>query len=556
MKQGRLYRSLLQAGQMSRDRPIFTFVRHGHAPKVYTPQALFETSKSIADRMVEQGLDRRHAPLGLLLRTQEDQTLHYLAALSIGAVPAILTPPNPKLNPGYYASTMSEVLRRSGFAALVSDVDLIENHELRVFQPWSLSPRSTKTESMAPNPTQGEELEASFLQYSSGTTGIKRGVLVRDDAVLAQLRAYGSALRLSEDDCIASWLPLYHDMGFIACLNLPLLHGIPTVVLDPIEWVTRPALLLQAVSKYAATLSWNPNFAYAFMAQRVRDAELGGVNLSSIRALVNCSEPVTHSSQQGFTKRFAPYGLRGNVFHGCYAMAETTFALTHGNPEDPLVLDAEGPSNGARSNAADPYVSVGRALDGVELRIVAEGAKDCEERQIGEVWARSPFNFEGYRGDDEATRSAFADGWYRTGDLGYRVGEALFITGRIKDVLIVGGVNVFPGDLEQVVGEVEGIHAGRAVAFSCFDPRVQTERITILAETETEREEATQALIEVRQRLLAAFQIANFDVQLVAPGWLVKSSSGKMARLENRDKWLNHVTRQTRAKGRGIGASP
>ncbi len=535
MSSGRLYDHFADAAERWPDRPLFTFQRQGSGSTTYTAGELLSAAESVADRLRDRGLDSRHAPLGLLLGSQEEQTVHYLAALRAGAVPAILTPPNPKLNREYYAATMAEVLRRSGFRALVTDLEAMD-FTLPTFAPRELIPRSGAGEAPMEVPEHGPELEASFLQYSSGTTGIKRGVLVTDEAVLAQLRTYASALRLNSDDRIISWLPLYHDMGFIACLNLPLLYGVPTVVLDPVEWVSRPASFLQAASESAATLSWNPNFAYAFMAQRVRDRDLTGLDLSSLRTLVNCSEPVTHSSQQRFVQRMAPHGLREDVFTGCYAMAETTFALTHGEPDDPASLDPIGPSNGARSNDGDPYVSVGRPLDGVEIRVV-DGGEECPERRIGEIWVRSPFNFRGYLGDDEATERAFSDDWYRTGDLGYRIGDAYYITGRSKDVLIAGGVNVFPGDLENVVGEVDGVHPGRAVAFSRFDPRAQTERITVLAESDLEGQEATKAVVEIRQRLLAAFQIANFDVALVPPGWLVKSSSGKMARPANRAKW-------------------
>jgi fatty-acyl-CoA synthase len=535
MSTQRLYGHFADAAERWPDRPLFTFLRHGEPAKVYTAAELLAVAETIADRFRHRDLDSRQAPLGLLLRSQEAQTLHYLAALRAGAIPAILTPPNPKLNREYYAATMAEVLRRSGFRALVTDLESTD-FELPTFAPGDLAPR--REDGGPPiDGKDGVQLEASFLQYSSGTTGIKRGVLVTDDAVLAQLRTYASAIRLDRDDRIISWLPLYHDMGFIACLNLPLLYGVPTVVLDPVEWVSRPASFLQAASESAATLSWNPNFAYAFMAQRVRDKELEGLDLSSLRALVNCSEPVTLTSQQRFVERLQPYGLREDVFKGCYAMAETTFALTHGEPDDPASLDSVGPSNGARSNHGEPYVSVGRPLDGVEVRVVDEEGDDCPDRRIGEIWVRSPFNFRGYLGDDEATERAFSNDWYRTGDLGYRVGDAFYITGRLQDVLIVGGVNVFPGDLENVVGEVAGVHPGRAVAFSRFDPRAQTERITVLAESHLEGQEGMRAVVEIRQRLLSAFQIANFDVALVPAGWLVKSSSGKMARPANKAKW-------------------
>jgi fatty-acyl-CoA synthase len=536
MSSQRLYCHFADAAERWPDRPLFTFLRHGRPATVYTAGELLAAAESVADRLRDQNLASRRAPLGLLLGSQEEQTVHYLAALRAGAIPAILTPPNPKLNREYYAVTMAEVLRRSGFRALVTDLASM-NFELPTFAPRDLTALSGSNNPSPDDSDVGPGLDASFLQYSSGTTGIKRGVLVDDDAVLAQLRAYASAIRVNNDDRIISWLPLYHDMGFIACLNLPLLYGVPTVVLDPVEWVSRPSSFLQAASESAATLSWNPNFAYAFMAQRVRDGDLEGLDFSSFRALVNCSEPVTHTSQQRFMHRMQPYGLREDVFTGCYAMAETTFALTHGAPDDPASLDPVGPSNGARSNDGDPYVSVGRPLDGVEVRVVDDEGGDCPDRRIGEVWVRSPFNFRGYLGDDEATERAFSDDWYRTGDLGYRVGNAYYITGRSKDVLIVGGVNVFPGDLENAVGEVAGVHPGRAVAFSRFDPRAQTERITVLAESELEGAPATEAVVEIRQRLLAAFQIANFDVELVPPGWLVKSSSGKMARPANKAKW-------------------
>lgn len=536
MTAGRLYAEFAAAAKRWPDRTLFTFVRQGEQARAYTAAELFDAAETIADRIRDRGIATRSTPLGLLLRSQEDQTLHYLASLRAGAIPAILTPPNPKLNRQYYAATMSGVLRQSDFHAVITDLDSMD-FDLPAYTGTEITLRDGSQEYVAAASGDQPGLDASFLQYSSGTTGIKRGILVTDDAVLAQLRTYAKALELGPDDRIASWLPLYHDMGFIACLNLPLLFGVPTVVLDPVEWVTRPSSWLWAASQYEATMGWNPNFAYAFMAQRARESDLEGLDLSSLRRLVNCSEPVTHSSQQRFLERLAPHGLQQEVFTGCYAMAETTFALTHGEPGDPASLDPIGPSNGARSNDGDPYVSVGRPLEGVEIRVVDDHGGECPDRQIGEIWVRSPFNFGGYHGNDEATAQAFAGDWYRTGDLGYRVDDALYVTGRSKDVLIVGGVNVFPGDLENVVSEVDGVHPGRAVAFSWFDPRAQTERINILAESALEGEAATSAVLEVRQRLLAAFQIANFDVKLVPPGWLVKSSSGKMARPANKAKW-------------------
>jgi fatty-acyl-CoA synthase len=542
MPPGALYRWFRATASRRPAAPAITFLRAGDQSGVtYTYQQLYERVEQLGDALACR-YDDRSVPLGILLASQEDQVLHYLAGLHAGAVPAVLTPPNRKLNRAYYLETMAAVLRQCRFGAVVSDVEGIAL-PMRGLAPYTLddlpgTPRS------APERGPGDgSLGASFMQFSSGTTGIKRGVLVSDEAVMAQLETYAGALGLDDADCILGWLPLYHDMGFIACLNMPLAYGVHTVMIDPIDWVSNPSIYLRAVSDFRPTLSWHPNFAFVFMAQRVRDADLEGVDLSSLRGLVNCSEPVTHESQQAFLDRFGALGLGGGVFKGCYAMAETTFALTHGEPDDPDYLDEVGPTDGTRSASPAGYVSVGRALPGVKLSIRnSEDWQELPERVVGEIWARSPFNFSGYYNDPEATEHAFIGGWYRTGDLGYRVGDAYYVAGRLKDVLIVGGVNVFPQDIEDLVSQVDGVRSGRVSAFSAFDERLQTEHVVIVAESDHhDADDARGIVLEVRQRVLAACQIANFEVRLVAPGWLVKSTSGKMARGANRRKWLDKV---------------
>jgi fatty-acyl-CoA synthase len=543
---GTLYGRLLDARALFGGRPAMTFWRRaGHEVISYTHHELFAQAQSIGDRLAARGVGPGSL-VGILVPSQEQQVLHYLGALSIGAVPAILTPPNRKLHPEYYAQTTNAVLARCGFEALVTDLEQV-GEGVRVLEPTTCEPRPDAGAAAvvtAATPTPAPD--ASFIQFSSGTTGVKRGVSIRDEAVLAQLSSYGQAIGLGPDDVIVSWLPLYHDMGFIACFHLPLVLGAHTVMLDPIEWVTDPGSYLRAVSAHGGTVSWHPNFAFAFMAERIRARTVAEVDLSSLRALVNCSEPVTWDSQAAFAERFADRGLDPEVFRGCYAMAETTFALTDGAATDDDYLDVRGPTNGVPAAGTAGYVSVGRPLPGVEIRIAAIGdGSHLDDREVGEIWIRSPFTFDGYHNDAEATDRAFVDNWYRTGDLGYRVGDALFVTGRLKDVLIVGGVNVYPQDIEELVGRVDGIQPGRVVAVSVFDPRLQTERITILAEPTSSHDVSTGSarperhiVQEVRQRVLAAFQIANFEVRLVPPGWLVKSTSGKLARGANRARWL------------------
>lgn len=535
-----LYRKFRETAARHPRQPALTFLGVEDRPDVtYTYERLFACAEELGERLAAHGLGR-DGPVGLLLRTQEEQTLHYLAGLHAGVVPAILTPPNRKLSRDYYRETMTAVLRKCRFSAVVTDVEGIDL-PTRGLAPRTFEPLPSADDTPAQPALDAEMMgDASFMQFSSGTTGIKRGVLVSDEAVLAQLEAYSSAIGLHDGDRILSWLPLYHDMGFIACLNMPLSYGVHTVMIDPIRWVGDPSSYLRAASEYRATLSWHPNFAFAFMGQRVADADLADVDLSSLRGLVNCSEPVTHESQQTFLHRFGSHGLARDVFKGCYAMAETTFALTHGEPDHPAYLDPVGPVDGTRSPSPAGYVSVGTPLPGVELAIVdPDDGAPLPDRMVGEIWTRSPFTFTGYFNQPDATSEALTeDGWYRTGDLGYRVDDAYYVAGRRKDVLIVGGVNVFPQDLEDLAGSVEGVQPGRASAFSTFDPRVQSERIVILAEADRAGQRPEQEVrVEIRQRVLAALQVANFSVEIVPPGWLVKSTSGKMARAANRDKW-------------------
>lgn len=539
MPQGKLYQWFRETAGKSPESPAITFLRGSdHDAVTYTFRQLYDRVETLGAELATRYKDHT-APLGLLLGSQENQVLHYLAGLDAGVVPAILTPPNRKLNREYYLETMAAVLRRCRFGAVVSDVPDID------LPARGLAPHSFEDipsgEHEGSNPEGGEELDASFMQFSSGTTGIKRGVLVTDEAVIAQLQTYADALGLDDSDRILSWLPLYHDMGFIACLNMPLAFGVHTVMIDPIDWVANPGFFLRAASEYRATLSWHPNFAFAFMAQRVRESEIDGLDLSSLRGIINCSEPVTHESQQAFAERFTRARLQPSVFKGCYAMAETTFALTHGEPDDPLYVDPIGPIDDIKSASQAGHVSVGSPLAGVELTIRdPQDGQELPDRIVGEIWVRSPFNFSGYYSDPESTSDAFVDGWFRTGDLGYRVQNSYYVAGRLKDVLIVGGVNVFPQDIEDLAAKVGGVIPGRVSAFSAFDERMQTERIVVLAESDLRSSDAARhVILEIRQRILAALQLANFEVRLVEPGWLVKSTSGKMARGANREKWLS-----------------
>jgi acyl-CoA synthetase (AMP-forming)/AMP-acid ligase II len=317
---------------------------------------------------------------------------------------------------------------------------------------------------------------------------------------------------------------------------MPLVCGIRSVLMQPVEWVARPISYLQAVARERGTLGWHPNFAYALIAAAATESDLLELDLSSLRGLVNCSEPVTSASQQLFLDRFDACGLRPDVFWGCYAMAETTFAVTHGRSSDAGYNDIRGPEElGPRADG--PFVSVGRPLPGVELRVVDDDDADRGERQMGELLVRSPFNADRYHRNPDDTAASFRDGWYRTGDLGYTANGEVFVCGRKKDLMIVGGVNIHPHDVEELVANVPGVHPGRVAVFGDHDPATGTERVVVLAETDSTDDEERALVLAIRQRIVSAFLVTQLDVHLVPRGWLIKSTAGKMARAANRAKW-------------------
>ena len=393
--------------------------------------------------------------------------------------------------------------------------------------------------------------DIALLKHSSGTTGLQKGVALSHRAVFNQLESYSRSLRLTKNDVIVSWLPLYHDMGLIAGFLMPILTGTPLVLMSPFDWVRSPQRLMQAVSQYRGTLTWLPNFAYNFCAQKVRDRHLQGVDLSSWRAVISCSEPVRYDSQQQFLERFQPYGFRPEALSASYAMAENVFAVTQVRIDQPLKVDvidrdvfqAQLVARPASEGCPKLYmVSSGRPIDNTDVRILSVDGKPLPDRQVGEVALQSNCMLQGYYNRPEETEKAFLDGWYLTGDYGYIANDELYVTGRKKDLIIVGGKNIYPQDLEQLAMEAPGVHRGRVVAFGVYDDHTGTEEVVIAAEVDTEnREEQERIAEQIRQMVTRGSAVNLRNVYLVAEQWLVKTSSGKIARAANRDKYLKEV---------------
>ena len=496
----------------------------------------------------------------LILQHAEDLIYSFWGTILNGAIPSIMPFLTEKLSPERYRADLSALISVTKPSAIVTYPEfetevravLRDGDSIRtVIVTDSFEAQTGIDFDMLPGFTRKPE-DIVLLQHSSGTTGLQKGVALSHQSVFNQLDAYGKSLSLSEDDVIVSWLPLYHDMGLIAGFLMPILSGVPLVLMSPFDWVRAPYKLMQSVSKYHGTLTWLPNFAYNFCAQKIRDRHIEDVDLSSWRAVINCSEPVRLESHHAFYERFKNHGLRLEALQTSYAMAENVFGVTQSQLGSlPAVdeIDRETfMSERIAKNSFDgrpsmKMMSSGRPLENVHVKVIDEAGSEVSERVIGEIAIQSDCMLAGYYNRPDLTQKAFRDGWYLTGDYGYISNGEVFVSGRKKDMIIVGGKNVYPQDLEALTYEVAGVHSGRSVAFGIFDEMQGTEDVVIISEVDSEDPNEHQRIADgIRQHVTRNSAIALRYVKVVGPKWILKTSSGKTARAANKEKFLMELS--------------
>ena len=479
------------------------------------------------------------------------QIYWWLASVLAGGVPGILTPPTPKLDPAKYWSDLASILATyRAFVVFGTGVFANSPADSRFFgydgtDFGSSRDRVDVGAASAWSPPASRDSGAPFVfQQSSGTTGLRKGVLLDEGTVLQQLESYAQAIHLDRGDAIVSWLPLYHDMGLVAVLLQSIYHAIPLAITSPFAWLVEPAWLFKAIERHRATLCWLPNFALDLLARRVSPADFTGATLASLRLVVNCSEPVLPSSVQHFGAAFAAIGLRPQALSSCYAMAENAFAVTQTPPGSPIVIEtidwqiADARARAVPAANGRMIAGSGRAIAGTEVCIAESTGRPCGDGDIGEVWVRGASLMTGYVGIGAERCVIDAEGWYRSGDLGYLRNGTLFVIGRGDDMIIRGGRNINPAYLEAAAATVEGIKPGRIAAFGIANDAEGTDDVVVVAERDPTAAADDRSL---RSRIvaacIAATGIAPQRVDIVEPAWLVKSSSGKVARRACRTKW-------------------
>src|ERR1017187_6692048 len=389
----------------------------GKPPRCWTWSELIRTAELYAAALTNSGIEKGHV-CAIIARHNALVYPVYMACVCAGAIPAILAYPNPRLHPEKFREGLEGMGRRSGLDWILTEralesvlAPLLSRSTIRGLHfPFEGNEYLEAVGSgVQPGAVHAmRDSDPLLLQHSSGTTGLQKPVLLSHRAILEHVTQYGNFLAVSPGDKVVSWLPLYHDMGLIAALHLPLALGIPTIQIDPFEWVLVPSLLLEVVSVERATLAWLPNFAFSMMADKIKEEDLEDVTLDSWRMVINCSEPVRCDDQEKFFRRFAPHGLKREALSSCYAMAETTFAVTQTPPgREPaaIAVDPQSFSKGIARPAVDPgavkvCVSSGELIPGCRIRIVDDEFNDLDEGQVGEVVIKSSSMFDGYRSEE------------------------------------------------------------------------------------------------------------------------------------------------------------
>jgi len=498
----------------------------------------------------------------LLLPHSVELFLLHLGIILEGRLPAILAWPTNRIDPEKYQRNLVHQLRHLPAHQLITLPGIAENlHGALQFPvvPCRLEnaeqlenafriPIALETpEGQAAAPALGYTLDdAVFLQFSGGTTGAQKAVVVTGSILTAQLDRLRDVLDFTAADSVVSWLPMYHDMGLIACLWLPLWHGASSLQLSASDWLLNPELLFNLMERYRGTFCWLPNFAFSYLAgQRARMK--GPHSLGHVRAWISCSEPVRMRSFREFASAFAEWGVGMESLQASYAMAENVFALTQtplGSPVKSFPRARLRQRSAALEDLAfdlvdDVYVSSGSLLAGMEAQVVGPTGEPCGEGEPGEIEMRSESLFSGYWTRDGFATSAISNGWYGSGDFGFFADGELYVIGRLKDIIIVGGQNVFPEDVEAVVNSVEGLYRGRVVAFGVPDEQYGTESVAVVAEMRGEFNAAKASAIErhVQKLVLSTVGIAPRYAAVVPERWIVKSTAGKISRRDTRERF-------------------
>ena len=529
--------------------------RHSNRPHILLSDGFAETETITYGalreqaRMVARGL-REHGLLpgdrvAIMLPTGAAFFQAFFGTLYAGGVPVPIYPPMRLSQLEDHLRRQAGILRNAGATFLLAPPEGRALAGLLKAQVETLRAVAhvddVRSDTPAPLPPGAKATDLAMLQYTSGSTGDPKGVMLTHGNLLSNIRAMGSAIEASSKDIFVSWLPLYHDLGLIGAWLGSLYFAAPVIIMSPLTFIVRPEAWLWAIHRNRATLSAGPNFGFELCVKKIDESTLTGLDLSSLRLVANGAEPISPQTVRRFQERFGPYGFRAEAMAPVYGLAENSVGLAfpplgrapivdHVQREALSGRGAAAPAEAGEAHAVE-QVACGRPLPGHEIRIVDAMGRELGARREGRIEFRGPSATQGYFRNEEKTRALFDGDWRDTGDLGYIAGGDLFVTGRVKDIIIKAGRNIYPEEIEEAVGDLEGVRKGCVAVFASVEPATGAEKLVILAETyETDpdrKAEIAHRIVEAASDLL---ETPPDDVVLAVPHTVPKTSSGKIRR--------------------------
>jgi len=510
-------------------------------------EKLYQGAQSVAAGLQAQGLEPKQT-VAIMLPTGLDYFLSFFGILLAGGIPTPIYPPTRPSQLAEHLRRHQRILANAQTRVLITVPEAETVARLFKAQVADLRKVCTVAELQAtdarqwrPPPVRSQDI--AFLQYTSGSTGDPKGVMLTHDNLLTNIRVMGERLQVDASDTFISWLPLYHDMGLIgACLG-SLYYAFPVVVMSPLSFMARPARWLWAIHRHGGTLSAAPNFAYELCLKHCGDAQLEGLDLSSWRIAMNGAEPVSPQTLERFIERFSHYGFRPEAMAPVYGLAESSLGVALPAPERGVLVDRIDRERFRRSGQAQPvaattvdnlqFPACGRALAGHEIRIVDDDDRELPERQEGRLQFRGPSCTSGYYRNPDATRQLFHNDWLDSGDRAYQAAGEVYLTGRVKDLIIKGGRNFYPYELEQAVGILDGVRQG-CVAVFASTAADGAERLVVAAEIR-QNADTDDLQQQIRSAGVDLLGLPPDDILLVPPRTVLKTSSGKIRRTAMRE---------------------
>ncbi len=524
---------------------------------------LYGGATRIAAGLASRGISRGDT-VALMLPTGFDFLRAFQGTLLLGAIAVPIYPPVRLDRLAEYAERQGAILRSAGVKIMIT----IPRAKVVAEILKSIVPTLTEVVSaddLAEDPharlrmsPQSSPEDPAFIQYTSGSTGSPKGVLLTHGNLMANLRAIGLGLEARPVEVGVSWLPLYHDMGLIGAWLFTMASAYPLALRSPLSFLSRPERWLQDIHRRRGTMSAAPNFAYELCVRRIRDEDIEGIDLSSWRCALNGAEPVRPETIERFVQRFSKYGFRRETMMPVFGLAESSVGLciprVQRGPRfdrvDRAAFEKGQAAPAAEGDAhANVFVCVGPALPEHGIRVVDEGGAILPERVVGRLLFRGPSMTSGYFRNEEATAAIRREGgFFDTGDLAYIADGELYITGRLKDLIIRGGRNLVAAEIEEAASETPGVRKGCVAAFGIAEGRSGTEQVVIVAETKARsRDERDEIERQIVDRVTTAIGGPPDVVRLVKPGSVLKTSSGKIRRNDTRALYLSGALGRDRA---------